>query len=104
MLASGLVPMQTGDTCSPVRPSGRRSAGLAVIAGLLAGAVEELEGELVQALERHPPPGEGVDVRGEPAQLPPGLPRPPARQRQLRPPPPPPRPAHPPAAPPPPPP
>jgi hypothetical protein len=26
MLASGLVPMHTGDTANPVRPSGRRPA------------------------------------------------------------------------------
>ena len=34
MLASGLVPMQTGDTWSPVRPSGRRSAGLTARLGI----------------------------------------------------------------------
>src|SRR5216683_6294866 len=48
MLASGLVPMQTGDTGSPVRPSVRRSAGLTVMRGLLADAVKMLERELLQ--------------------------------------------------------
>src|SRR6266699_6588363 len=66
MLASGLVPMQTGDTCSPVRPSGRRSAGLAIMRRLLADAVEVFERELVQPFEGHALTAELVGVGGEP--------------------------------------
>ena len=46
----------------------------------LTHAVQVLQGQLVQPLERHAPRGERLDVRGEPGDIPPGLPR---RQRGL---------------------
>ena len=72
MLASGLVPMQTGDTCSPVRPSGLRSAALTSTRGP-ADAVEVLERELVPPFEGHALATEGVGVRGEAADVAPAF-------------------------------